>query len=206
MAGDPDDRPGLDGARRGWARAAPTSRGSGLICDILGEEGGPVVALRADLDALPVPDEKLVAYRSTHAGTSTRAATTSIRPLSSARAWPLRAMPGRVGSADGTPGVPAGRGGAAGRGPPRDRVGRTGGSGPGLHDALRSARRGGSGSRASRTNHRRDRHADRLRLRPRRAYRQASADGGRRGRRSPTSSRVHPRSCPGAWTPAQGCR
>jgi amidohydrolase len=41
--------------------------GSGLICDI--GEGGPVVALRADIDALPIDDEKEgCAYRSTIKG------------------------------------------------------------------------------------------------------------------------------------------
>jgi amidohydrolase len=39
-------------------------KGNGVICDI-GEGGGPVVALRADLDALPLPDTKDVPYRST---------------------------------------------------------------------------------------------------------------------------------------------
>jgi amidohydrolase len=37
--------------------------GTGLVCDI-GQEG-PVVALRADIDALPLQDEKHVGYRST---------------------------------------------------------------------------------------------------------------------------------------------
>ena len=37
--------------------------GTGLVCDV--GAGGPVVALRADLDALPLQDEKDVAYRST---------------------------------------------------------------------------------------------------------------------------------------------
>jgi amidohydrolase len=37
--------------------------GTGLICDI-GTGAGPVVALRADIDALPLPDEKDVPYRS----------------------------------------------------------------------------------------------------------------------------------------------
>jgi amidohydrolase len=44
-------------------------KGTGLIVDI-GEQrsGGPLVALRADLDALPITDEKNVPYRSTVAG------------------------------------------------------------------------------------------------------------------------------------------
>jgi amidohydrolase len=41
--------------------------GTGLICDI-GTGDGPVVALRADIDALPLPDEKDVPYRSQVAG------------------------------------------------------------------------------------------------------------------------------------------
>ncbi|HET6665986.1 MAG TPA: M20/M25/M40 family metallo-hydrolase, partial [Intrasporangium sp.] len=43
------------------------STGTGLICDIGGGEG-PTVALRADLDALPLQDEKDVPYRSTVPG------------------------------------------------------------------------------------------------------------------------------------------
>jgi amidohydrolase len=42
------------------------SVGTGLVCDIGGD--GPVVALRADLDALPLHDEKDVPYRSTIPG------------------------------------------------------------------------------------------------------------------------------------------
>jgi amidohydrolase len=38
--------------------------GTGAVCDIRTGDG-PVVALRADIDALPIPDEKQVAYRST---------------------------------------------------------------------------------------------------------------------------------------------
>ncbi|RKN46888.1 amidohydrolase [Streptomyces hoynatensis] len=43
--------------------------GTGLICDVRqpGLEG-PLLALRADLDALPIPDTKTVPYRSTIAG------------------------------------------------------------------------------------------------------------------------------------------
>ncbi|GIG85704.1 amidohydrolase [Plantactinospora endophytica] len=40
-------------------------KGNGVICDIDGRPSGPVVALRADLDALPLSDVKDVPYRST---------------------------------------------------------------------------------------------------------------------------------------------
>ena len=52
--------------------------GTGLVCDVLpGDSGGPggvwsggrpMLALRADLDALPIPDTKTVSYRSTIPG------------------------------------------------------------------------------------------------------------------------------------------
>ncbi|MFC6080755.1 amidohydrolase [Sphaerisporangium aureirubrum] len=45
----------------------PLPRGTGLICDI-GSGDGPTVALRADIDALPLLDEKDVPYRSTVPG------------------------------------------------------------------------------------------------------------------------------------------
>jgi len=45
----------------------PLSSGTGLVCDI-GSSDGPLVVLRADLDALPLDDEKLVPYRSTVPG------------------------------------------------------------------------------------------------------------------------------------------
>ncbi|ROT32109.1 amidohydrolase [Micromonospora sp. HM5-17] len=43
-------------------------KGNGVICDIDGRPTGPVVALRADLDALPLTDVKDVPYRSTVEG------------------------------------------------------------------------------------------------------------------------------------------
>jgi amidohydrolase len=46
-------------------RLLPT--GTGLVCDV-GAGPGPLVALRADLDALPLQDEKHVPYRSTTPG------------------------------------------------------------------------------------------------------------------------------------------
>ena len=42
-------------------------KGTGLVCDV-GRGDGPVVALRADIDALPLTDEKDVPYRSTVPG------------------------------------------------------------------------------------------------------------------------------------------
>ena len=41
--------------------------GTGVLCEI-GAGDGPVVALRADIDALPIPDQKDVPYRSTVEG------------------------------------------------------------------------------------------------------------------------------------------
>ncbi len=50
-------------------RPAVLPRGTGLIVDIGGSrEDGPAVALRADIDALPIVDEKNVPYRSLNAG------------------------------------------------------------------------------------------------------------------------------------------
>ncbi|MBM7604202.1 amidohydrolase [Metabacillus crassostreae] len=42
--------------------------GNGLVAKIIGELPGPTVALRADFDALPIQDEKDVAYKSTVPG------------------------------------------------------------------------------------------------------------------------------------------
>jgi amidohydrolase len=42
--------------------------GTGLICDIGDADGGSLLALRADIDALPIPDTKTVPYRSTIPG------------------------------------------------------------------------------------------------------------------------------------------
>ena len=52
------------------AGLAPTAlpAGTGLVCDIVGDGLGPTVALRADLDALPIDDEKDVVYRSSIPG------------------------------------------------------------------------------------------------------------------------------------------
>ncbi|MFC3817406.1 amidohydrolase [Planomonospora venezuelensis] len=56
-------------ARLGAAGLVPSvlPRGTGLICEV-GSGDGPTVALRADIDALPVPDEKDVPYSSTVPG------------------------------------------------------------------------------------------------------------------------------------------
>ena len=42
--------------------------GTGVVCDVVGKPGGRLVALRADMDALPIDDEKSVPYRSTAPG------------------------------------------------------------------------------------------------------------------------------------------
>jgi amidohydrolase len=50
-------------------RPAVLPKGTGLLCDIGGSgEDAPAVALRADIDALPIVDEKNVPYRSLHDG------------------------------------------------------------------------------------------------------------------------------------------
>ena len=50
-------------------RPTTLPKGTGLIVDIgAGTADEPLVALRADLDALPITDEKDVPYRSTVAG------------------------------------------------------------------------------------------------------------------------------------------
>jgi amidohydrolase len=75
--------------------------GAGLVCDV--EAGdGPLVALRADLDALPVPDEKDVPYRSTVPGVShacghdVHTAVVLGAGLSLARLHAAGGLPGRV--------------------------------------------------------------------------------------------------------------
>jgi amidohydrolase len=42
--------------------------GTGLVCDVGGDADGPVVVLRADIDALPLTDLKAVPYASTREG------------------------------------------------------------------------------------------------------------------------------------------
>ncbi|MDT4996306.1 MAG: hypothetical protein QOD45_374 [Pseudonocardiales bacterium] len=42
--------------------------GTGVVCDIGDASAGPTIALRADIDALPLPDQKTVDYRSTVPG------------------------------------------------------------------------------------------------------------------------------------------
>src|SRR5262245_17339945 len=50
-------------------RPAVLPKGTGLLCDIGGSgDDAPAVALRADIDALPIVDEKNVPYRSLNAG------------------------------------------------------------------------------------------------------------------------------------------
>ena len=46
----------------------PSEGAAGLVTEIVGDQSGPVVALRADLDALPLEDLKEVPYRSERPG------------------------------------------------------------------------------------------------------------------------------------------
>jgi len=57
-----------DRLRRAGLQPRLLPGGTGLTCDVVGRAAGPVVALRADLDALPIDDEKTVGYRSTRPG------------------------------------------------------------------------------------------------------------------------------------------
>jgi amidohydrolase len=75
--------------------------GTGLFCDVgAGSAGGPVVALRADLDALPLQDEKDVPYRSTVPGACHAcghdAHTTMLLGAGLALAEQAERLPGRV--------------------------------------------------------------------------------------------------------------
>jgi amidohydrolase len=54
--------------RRSGLAPALRSAGTGLVCEVPGAGASPRVALRADLDALPVDDEKDVDYRSATPG------------------------------------------------------------------------------------------------------------------------------------------
>src|SRR6266853_2414625 len=84
-------------------RPAVLPKGTGLLCDIGGRgDDSPAVALRADIDALPIVDEKHVPYRSLNAGACHacgHAVHTSIllgTGLFLARAAAAGALPGKV--------------------------------------------------------------------------------------------------------------
>jgi amidohydrolase len=78
-------------------RLLPT--GTGLVCDV-GTGDGPVVALRADLDALPLQDDKQVPYRSTTPGVCHACGhdvhTTMLLGAGLALAGQAERLPGRV--------------------------------------------------------------------------------------------------------------
>ena len=160
-------RPGLD---------VRLTNGTGLIAD-LGDRG-PVVALRADLDALPVDDTTGEAWASRtsrrrprlrprrahrRAGRCRARARRGARPRPAARPGPLP--------------VPARRGGHARRSAAADGGGRPRRGAPDLHAALRPDRRRRPARAARGTAHRRGR-------RPRRP-----ADGPRRPHLSPAPDR-----------------
>lgn len=73
--------------------------GTGLVCDV-GAADGPIVVLRADIDALPLPDQKDVAYRSQVPGVSHACGhdvhTTAVLGAGLALAEVADRLPGRV--------------------------------------------------------------------------------------------------------------
>jgi amidohydrolase len=58
----------LDGLQAMGLPAQRLRGGTGVACDIGDASAGPTIALRADIDALPLPDQKTVDYRSTVPG------------------------------------------------------------------------------------------------------------------------------------------
>jgi amidohydrolase len=54
---------------RGWGIDYQAGvAGTGLVATIPGQQPGPVLGIRADMDALPIQEENLVSYRSQHDG------------------------------------------------------------------------------------------------------------------------------------------
>ena len=60
---------------------------TGVVALLRGTQPGPSIAVRADMDALPIQETSGVAYKSLNPGSCTPAATTSTRPSSSGRPW-----------------------------------------------------------------------------------------------------------------------
>ena len=125
-------------------RTLPTT---GLVAEVgrdagLGESGTTTVALRADLDALPLDDRTPDPWRATGGRAGARLRSRRARDLSARRrAHPAAAAPpgrpARSGAAD----LPAGRGGHARRGVRPGRRGRARGRGVDLRPPLRPVAR-----------------------------------------------------------------
>lgn len=92
----------VDRLRQAGLDARLLPGGTGLTCEVVGRPAGPVVALRADLDALPIDDEKTVDYRSTRPGVAhacghdVHTAAVLGAGLALARLAAADALPGRV--------------------------------------------------------------------------------------------------------------
>ena len=96
---------------------------TGLVCDV--GDGDRAVALRTDIDALAVVDEKDVAYRSTVIGVCHACGRRSHRDRARRRSGARRPAPGGPAARPGAADLPAGRGDHAGRRARRDRLRRT---------------------------------------------------------------------------------
>jgi hypothetical protein len=141
--------------------------GTGLICDI-GTGDGPIVALRADIDALPLADIKDVPYRSQVAGVCHACGhdvhTAALLGAGLALADHADRLPGRVRlvfqpAEEVMPGCAR-----------RDRPGRDGRGRRHLRPALRPGPRGRAGRAEVRPHHRRGRHRRGAALRPGRSH------------------------------------